>query len=181
MMRISKKKGEKQSQHFSTRSREKKSSHRRRSGHGARSLHRGGQVGTHYRLCWAHDPSELSDYKFEVDAHAELVGPLAQDIVCTLGLQCNFTLNGSSLAATNKVLVLDYGECGDENVTLTNWTGTLNPQQESGNPTSSSPAHALRPNFSGFYDFGKPIVGVPGIFYRLCWGHDPQSLSEFRF
>jgi hypothetical protein len=32
-----------------------------------------------------------------------------------------------------------------------------------------------------FYDFGKPIVGVAGSFYRVCWGHDPKSIAEYRF
>jgi hypothetical protein len=31
------------------------------------------------------------------------------------------------------------------------------------------------------YTFGSPIFGDPGDQYRLCWGHDPAGLTDFKF
>ena len=27
------------------------------------------------------------------------------------------------------------------------------------------------------YDFGTPVVGMPGDTYKLCWGHEPRGLA----
>jgi hypothetical protein len=185
-------------------------------GYGTRSSDRRGIAGTHYRLCWAHEPSQLSDFKFEVDRDAELVGPYIQDFLCSLGLNCTFTLEGSSLASTNKLVLLHEGECGDVDPKVANWVGAVNPVNVSSLLTGVSPLStarrrtgtghdgfytpgwylaAEREHIPGFYDFGLPIVlsgayvsegkttfqSSAGDYFKLCWGHDPDSLQQYRF
>ena len=55
-------------------------------------------------------------YRFEIDGRAEIVGPLRKEFICTLGLPCNATIEGSSLATTNHLLIISQGECGQPNV-----------------------------------------------------------------
>ena len=66
----------------------------------------------YYRLCWGHDPANLSDFKFELDGLAELVGPFLGDLECTLGLPCVLHINGYGLAPTNKIVAISSGMCG---------------------------------------------------------------------
>ena len=55
-----------------------------------------------YKLCWAHAPEALTDFQVELDAEAMLGGPHpAQDLECTLGLACTFTLEGVRPSASN--------------------------------------------------------------------------------
>ena len=39
-----------------------------------------GVVGRHYRLCWAHNPRDHTDHKFQVDGNATLAGPFKQSV-----------------------------------------------------------------------------------------------------
>ena len=128
-----------------------------------------GRAGPFYRACWAHDPVGLTDYKFEIDAAAELIGPLVRDMECTLGLACSVLLSGYKLSATNKMAVVSDGACGDANATVANETwGIANATNVSANDSMNSS-----------YSFGTPVVGVAGSFYILCWGYDPVTMSDF--
>ena len=48
--------------------------------------------GSDYKICWAHNPTAVGDYKVQIDPDAELVGPVAGDLLsCVLGLVCDVT------------------------------------------------------------------------------------------
>ena len=41
--------------------------------------------------------------------------------------------------------------------------------------------YATHPNGTNVsYEFGTPTVGLAGMFYRLCWAHDPSDLGDFK-
>jgi hypothetical protein len=125
----------------------------------------GGSPGAEYKICWAHDPTALGDYKVEIDPGAELVGPEAGDLLlCMLGLVCDVTVDGYDLASTNGIVALSEGSCGgsDAVVATNTWTFASPPSSVDG--TTSS------------YTFGEVTEGVPGSFYKLCWGHDPGTV-----
>jgi hypothetical protein len=126
-----------------------------------------GYPGDQYRLCWGHEPIELADYKYEIDATAELVGPITLDFECTLGSRCRRRLLGHRLAASNAIVVISNGTCGDPAATIAEDTWTIVTAATVGNESNAS------------YDFGTPLVGAAGSFYRLCWGHNPRSAAVF--
>ena len=51
----------------------------------------GGFPGDHYKLCWGHNPTALSDLKVEVDPAGKLIGPDPLDLQCTLGIACGMS------------------------------------------------------------------------------------------
>ena len=77
-----------------------------------------GVAGSYFRLCWAHNATNISDFKFEIDGSAELAGPYVDDLECTLGLQCLMDIEGYRLAPTNKLVAISSGRCGDANATV---------------------------------------------------------------
>ena len=79
-----------------------------------------GVAGSFYRLCWGHDPVNLLDYNVEVDAGAELSGPLVGDyLYCALGNLCEAYLDGYGFAMSNSIIVIERpGSCGDSSATI---------------------------------------------------------------
>ena len=73
-----------------------------------------GEVGMLYRLCMGWNAGNESDHLMEVQGEFELKGPIDTDMACTLGLPCNVSFDGVGLAATNRIVVLSQGECGDK-------------------------------------------------------------------
>ena len=126
-----------------------------------------GAPGGFYRLCWGYEPVSVQDYNVEVDPEAELAGPYARDIECTLGLECLLLLEGYRLSTGNR-MVLVNGTCGDPQAVVANRTWT----------TANATSLATE-GLSANYTFGTPTVGVAGSFYRLCWGHEPVSIEDF--
>ena len=60
------------------------------------------------------------------------------------------------------MVAISSGECGDSNATYANETwGMVNATNVSGDGVADAS-----------YDFGTPLVGLPGESYTLCWGHD---------
>ena len=46
----------------------------------------GGSPGDTYKICWGSDPSTLEDFNVELDPNADLIGPVAGDLLyCVLG------------------------------------------------------------------------------------------------
>ena len=89
---------------------------------------------------------EARDLVFSNDL-PELVGPFVREMACTLGLECSVSLSGYRLNATNKLVALSSGECGDANATYANETwGIVNATNVSGNATQTS------------FGFGTPTV-----------------------
>merc|ERR1719149_404882 len=68
---------------------------------------RKGDPGDFYRLCWASDPSGLSDYLVEIDPSGDLVGPELEPFQCTLGVDCSVTLTGYGLEDWNAIMVIE--------------------------------------------------------------------------
>jgi hypothetical protein len=66
-----------------------------------------GVPGDTFKLCWAHDPSALSDFNVEIDADAELIGPNVGDLLeCTLGQKCTVSLTGHKLRDSNGIVAI---------------------------------------------------------------------------
>jgi hypothetical protein len=64
------------------------------------------------------------------------------------------------LAASNAIVAISSGECGSStDVAIQTW-----------NATSS---------VDDMYPMGTPKVGLPGPHYKLCWGHDPETLEDY--
>jgi hypothetical protein len=72
-----------------------------------------GLAGSSYKLCWGHEPNAVADYSIEIDGDAELIGPFTRTFDCTLGLACSVLLEGYRLAATNQLVAITSGACGD--------------------------------------------------------------------
>ena len=108
----------------------------------------------------------------ELDGDVELVGPGVSDVACTLGLPCRFALDGYGLTEENKIVPISSGRCGEEGAVVANaaWRSKCNYTEP--NQTGVDGAHAT-------YIFGTPSAGSAGSFYKLCWGHAPQSFAEF--
>jgi hypothetical protein len=61
-----------------------------------------GAVGAIYKVCWAHSPTYMSDFRVTLDATAVLNGPTPGDLLeCTLGLPCDVEVSGYGLEASN--------------------------------------------------------------------------------
>jgi hypothetical protein len=125
-----------------------------------------GLAGSHYRLCWSHNASNVRDYNVEIDSSADLAGPFVRHLDCTLGLECALTLEGHRLSASNRLAVISSGACGDSNASIANATWTTQ------NATNVS-------NASANYTFETPTIGTAGAYFKLCWGHDPVSMSNY--
>ena len=72
-----------------------------------------GVAGSYFRLCWAHNPSMIADFKYEIDGDFELAGPFVGELNCTLGISCAMPVTGYRLAASNKIVAISSGACGD--------------------------------------------------------------------
>jgi hypothetical protein len=108
-----------------------------------------------------------------VDAGAELAGPetaasLGAHWGCTMGLACEVPLSGQGLNATNAIIAITSGNCGDDAPTIADATWT---------PTSRT-ADVSGQTFS--FSLGTPTVGLPGDHFKLCWAANPQKLNDFR-
>jgi hypothetical protein len=104
-----------------------------------------GVSGSFYKLCWAAEPRDLRDFKITIDSTGELVGPSVaafgdsnapvfddvQRFDCTLGLSCSMTFNGYGPTSTNRILVLESGECGSADAVVASW-GEADTQDVSG-------------------------------------------------
>jgi hypothetical protein len=117
------------------------------------------------QVCWGHDPQSPADYNVEVDDGAALTGPLVGERQCTLGVNCEIVLEGHGLESTNAVVVLSEGTCGDTNAVV-DWVATQT-------------WTAVRADTDDFftYDLGKPVFGLAGGGYKLCWGSNPQAVD----
>ncbi|CAD7936963.1 unnamed protein product [Amoebophrya sp. A25] len=129
-----------------------------------------------YRLCFSFDPPPSTDpaylqaFKFQI-APFKMVGPVQTPKECYLSMACNIPLTGTDLAATNALLIIDRGSnCGDTAPTLHYLTGQSNPTATS--LTGSE-------NTGDSYQTGVPYQGRPGINGKVCWAHNPSSLTTY--
>jgi hypothetical protein len=60
--------------------------------------------GQFYKVCWSHDGTQLADFKVEIDAEAEMVGPVAAELDCILGQPCSVGVDGFGLVASNRIV-----------------------------------------------------------------------------
>jgi hypothetical protein len=124
---------------------------------------------SNYTICWAPAPiygdTDLTVFNVRVGAF-DMAGPYLPraKFECRLSLNCELSTTGHRLADTNRLLVIQDGVCGNANATPADWEGLLN--------------RALTAN--GTYTLGTLTRGLPGYHYRVCWGHDPQSLLDFQ-
>jgi hypothetical protein len=119
--------------------------------------------GAAYRLCWAHSPMNMSDFRVEVDGDFELTGPATSDFSCTVGSTCVVRVAGYNLQAHNKLVMGAMGECGDPAMV----------------PLSLyiEPAVAQPNGTETVYDLGTPLFALPGVDYKLCWGWNVTDSS----
>ena len=81
-------------------------------------------------------------------------------LACTLGLQCDVSLDGHGLETTNKIVAISSGECGDASPTVDTQTwGEENPLEEGG---------VAEDKASAAFTLGLPVLGTPGDHYKLC-------------
>lgn len=128
-------------------------------------------IGTHYRLCWSHGIHDGgANYVVELGTFS-MSGPFGTYRVdCTMGSICSFTLYGSNLALTNRVMVLEEtSTCGDAAPVKASFAGLLNPGLFSQIAVDGSSATVR---------LGKSHAGRPGSF-RLCWGFNPLVDSDY--
>ncbi|CAD7942500.1 unnamed protein product [Amoebophrya sp. A120] len=130
-----------------------------------------------YRLCFAFDPPVSTDplylqgFKFEIGPF-KMVGPVQVPKFCYLSMPCDIPLTGTDLASTNALLIIDRGSnCGDTTPTLHYLTGQTNPKA-----TALSGAA----NAADTYLTGSPFAGRPGINGKVCWAHNPSSLTTYQ-
>jgi hypothetical protein len=81
----------------------------------------GGTVGNEYRLCWAQNPEEFTEYVVEIASDVDLVGPLDTELSCTLGLRCGLTLAGYALGDLYSFIVIQGGDCGSADAAAVDW------------------------------------------------------------
>jgi hypothetical protein len=128
-----------------------------------------GAVGAIYKVCWAHSPTHMSDFRVTLDAAAVLNGPTPGDIFeCTLGLPCQVQVSGYGLEASNAIVAISDGTCGTDSMVLASWQG------ESGRTPVAADDSLLKE-----FGFGTALVGTSGSFYKLCWSHEPSSLLSY--
>jgi hypothetical protein len=124
-----------------------------------------GKLGDTYRLCWTFQQVDgLQDYLFEVDGSAELHGPSAGAVACTLGLKCLATVSGFGLSNASGATVLSSGTCGDAwKIADRALWGLASPEINNGT--------------SAMYSFGiVDTFSSPGVLsYKLCWGSEPGA------
>jgi hypothetical protein len=80
-------------------------------------------------------------------------------------VDCTIQLAGHGLESTNAVVILSNGSCGNANATV-DWVATQT-------------WTAVRANQSDFFEYimGRPVFGLAGGFYKLCWGSNPRELN----
>jgi hypothetical protein len=119
--------------------------------------------GAAYRLCWAHSPTNMSDFRVEVDNGFELTGPATSDFACTVGTSCVIRVAGYNLQTHNKLVMGALGECG---------TPAMVPLSMYIEPV------VARPNGTeAVYDLGTPLFALPGVDYKLCWSWNVTESS----
>lgn len=136
--------------------------------------------GSGYRVCWASAPTltppakQVSDYRLDTGSFT-LNGPVKANQACTLTSKCQFTLTGSGLTlGAHGVLVLDAGEtCGDINATLVAISSL--PELADLNQSWQNPTAAEIDTFT----LGVPTQGVGSSSYVLCWGFQPNSVTDY--
>lgn len=126
-----------------------------------------GITDANYTLCWANDPTALSDYTARVGSFI-MNGPTASPISCTMGLQCAPFITGMGLGSDNAVLVVVGSTitCGVIWATKADFGTTFV------NPKRVSPAAF------GAYDMGVALQSnsnTPGNPYKLCWSGAPSQ------
>lgn len=129
-----------------------------------------GQPRSDYTLCWSHSPGDgaASLYKAPI-GYLTVNGPVQVAQHCILGTDCDITLSGVGLVATNQLLIIDAdSSCGDSSPTIAVFDGLTNPASpETGNPS--------------LYKLGiaRTTSDGPGSGYTICWGHNPSSNENF--
>ena len=132
-------------------------------------------VGSHHRLCWAHDPVGNTTYAFDwsVDVGSfEMKGPFVGfSIGCVLGIPCYFHLYGTGFEASNAVMVVDStsSSCGDEFPAVPDFPGVSNPQ---------AAAVVDQGNTHAQFTLGTANAGMASTF-RLCWASAPLVLLHY--
>jgi hypothetical protein len=128
--------------------------------------------GQFYKVCWSHDGTQLADFKVEIDAEAEMVGPVAAELDCILGQPCSVGVDGFGLAASNRIVPIAGDVCGGASAVVAGPTP--------GPATWLETAPAAVDGATSTYDFGESTSGQPGDHYRLCWSHDGGGLADFK-
>lgn len=122
-------------------------------------------IGSHYRLCWAHGIHQGgANFVVELGTFS-MSGPFGTyRIDCTLGSICSFTIYGSNLAMTNRLMIVEEANtCGDAAPVKASFAGLMNPGIFSSLASDQASATSR---------LGKSHAGRPGA-YRLCWGFSP--------
>jgi hypothetical protein len=122
-----------------------------------------------YSLCWAKQ-NIVPDEPFAARiGDMTISGPYTQDFTCTLGVPCIFDVIGVSLSPSNQIMIISAGVCGLSNSRAeTAFVGIPNPVTSPGNPY--------------VYEIGTLTDGkATRDGYKLCWAHDPQPGSAFKF
>ena len=117
-----------------------------------------GAPGNFYQLCWAHDPEALESFLVEVDGAAEIAGPRTTALACTLGENCTVEIDGFAIASSSRAVFLSNGSCGDDDAVVANEPFEIANASGSGDNAS--------------FDFGMPLMGEPGNFYKVCFRMD---------
>lgn len=111
-----------------------------------------------YTLCWGADPLNHAEFSFKV-GRFDMIGANVAPRNCTLGLACILNLSGFGLSATNRIIVLRNGQCGDNQPGLAQFVGLQ----------SSKAVEEVAPYSE--YNLGTPIAGPPGNNFKVCWTH----------
>ena len=133
-----------------------------------------GVPGDTYKLCWAHDPSVLSDFNVMIDSDAELIGPNVGDLLeCTLGQQCAVSISGYNLADSNAIVAISSGACGDADAVVATNTWT----EES--PLAAQRALSASPGRNAMPGKASPDAEDSSTYYYYRWleHEDARSLQ----
>lgn len=148
-----------------------------------------------YVLCWgAGANTSIDPYDYVVGdlpcyfklGTFQMLGANYRDMECTLGLPCQFQLVGVSLAAANRVIILDNSadttECFIGALARFNTLGTV-PTDGDGNPAYAAlQASSASPHDT--YSMGTPD-GVPENLdfgrYLVCWANAAASYDASLF
>jgi len=127
-------------------------------------------IGSHYRLCWAYNPSGKSDFVVQVGIF-EMKGPFVTFATqCMLGLPCSIRLYGTGFTLTNRVLIVPKtSECGRPDMQISGFSGLTNPQLCS---------FASEDGKESMFSLGIGSSGVEGD-YKLCWGFKPLVMQQY--
>jgi hypothetical protein len=123
-----------------------------------------------YGLCWATDDgaNPLEPYAARI-GDMTISGPYTNDFICTMGVPCVFNVTGVALSPSNQIMIISAGVCGMSNSRAeSTFVGMSNPVVSPHNPY--------------LYEVGTLIDGkATRDGYKLCWAHDPQPGSAFKF